>query len=170
MLLGTRVVSDLRGRLAILDPLPFKAVRMFQIDRVPHGRDRGNHAHRTCSQLIYCAAGRFAVEYIWSENGSIEFKRRELTAGQWTIANPLTWIKLSYFTQNAVCLVLADEPYSEPITNFDEFAQLIGIPPEQMPHDSILRSSSADSSDPTATGQSDSEGGGQRDLPERPTS
>src|SRR5664279_689228 len=63
-LLKLRVASDLRGSLSAIEfanDLPFAAKRFFTVYGVPTIDVRGEHAHRTCAQVLLAMAGSLSV-------------------------------------------------------------------------------------------------------------
>ena len=82
-------ITDERGALCVADfsdnTLPFEIKRAFWIYDVPHGKQRGEHAHRTCEELLIPIQGSFTAH--------------------------ITWCRFSNFTIDCVCLCLASENY-----------------------------------------------------------
>lgn len=112
-----KLVRDERGVLHVLNSLPFPAVRMFAIAKVPPGMKRGGHAHRTCQQVIYCVAGGCRLDLSTGRTGN----SHAMTPGYAVHVWPMTWIVLRDFTPDAVLVVLASEPYTRPISDEGEF-------------------------------------------------
>jgi hypothetical protein len=111
---------DLRGMLRAMD-LPFQAVRIFTISDVGPKTSRGGHAHRTCSQLLYSTSGHITGRIRGREwDLPTTFSERDLAI----LIPPLNWIDITEFSPDAVLVVLADEPYSLPITDFAELERL----------------------------------------------
>lgn len=119
---------DLRGDLTAIefdDSIPFRPARVFFVHRVPDARVRGEHAHRTCHQLLVAAAG--SVSVVLDTGG----RRREVRLDDPRYGlhvPPLTWATQYRFTADAVLLVLASEPYDadEYIRDYEEFVALVG--------------------------------------------
>jgi hypothetical protein len=118
-ILESQKVADERGLVHVWR-LPFAAVRAFEIRSVPVGARRGGHAHRTCDQVIGCSAGSFLLR-VTPQNRPM----RELlmVPGMKVLVPRLHWIELLDFSFDAVVDVLCSEPYSPPITDFNEFQQ-----------------------------------------------
>jgi hypothetical protein len=99
--------NDERGNLGVIDDrdIPFKIKRVFWITNVPANATRGNHAHRDCEQVIICLLGSFVatvdgqVYQMTNDSGHV-------------LAATGSYIQLSAFSPNAVCLVLCSEYYS----------------------------------------------------------
>src|ERR1041385_3119368 len=114
-----RFIGD-TGVLNVWD-LPWPCVREFEIRGVVNGATRGNHAHRTCDQIIRCSAGSF---FLTTQNGDDGIHGWDMGVGMAVLVPRMNWIVLSEFSPSAVATVLCSEPYSEPISNFDEFLKI----------------------------------------------
>ena len=120
--LEPKVFPSETGTLRVWD-LPWKAVREFDIGGVPYRATRGKHAHRTCDQIIRCVCGAPKL------NGAFVLTTFDGPIGtDWTMYSGdavlvprMHWIELSHFSPDAVATVLCSEPYTPPITDFDEF-------------------------------------------------
>jgi len=111
------LVPQERGQLLFFDPLPFKAVRQFFIHDILEEEERGHHAHRECQQIITCVAGGFQL--LLNTRGRADgFWMRPFMS---IFVPRMHWIVLKNFTPFAVASVLADQPYSPPITDPKEF-------------------------------------------------
>ncbi len=85
----------------------FDIRRVFAVS-ASQGDVRGNHAHRQCSQLLMCVAGKVLVT---CEDGS---KSAEyLLSGMNTalLIPPGIWAKQEYLTNDALLIVLCDRDY-----------------------------------------------------------
>ena len=115
--------ADARGILTSIESgldIPFAPKRVFFITDA--SGDRGNHAHRFTSQLIVSVAGSFNVDV--STGG--EFTKYEMTKRNRALfLPPMSWVRLHDFSNDAVCLVLADTSYAEAsyIRDWDEFVR-----------------------------------------------
>ena len=116
-------VDDLRGSLVsgeVEDHIPFLPRRFFTVMRVPSKDVRGAHAHRRCEQFLVCQSGSVAVVV---DDGRI---REEVILDDPQLGlyvPPMVWSVQYRYTQTAVLLVLASDPY-EPedyIRDYDEF-------------------------------------------------
>lgn len=114
MLVKLEAHEDERGRLTVVPPMPFAFRRAFWVDGFREGISRGGHAHRTCEQLIVALCGKVAVSL------ERELSRGHSTRNTWLLDRPdravyvapMTFVEY-YGTRDAVCLVLASEPYDE---------------------------------------------------------
>lgn len=98
---------DKRGSLGVIDDreLPFKIKRVFWITNVPAGATRGNHSHKDCQQAILCLSGSFIV--------TIDRKKRVMFSDSGMVLAPAgSYIQLSDFAPDTVCLVLCSEYYN----------------------------------------------------------
>lgn len=91
--------------------IPFKIKRIFYIFNVGINQTRGNHAHKKLTEAIFCLKGSFDVEITNSngEKASITLNK----PNQGLILQPMHWIEQSNFTQDSICLVLADDYYKK---------------------------------------------------------
>ena len=122
-------VDDERGSLTSIEAgpqVPFEIRRVFYLHNVRG--ERGGHAHRSTRQLLVPVAGRFCVELA---DGRTSAKYALNDPHRALLVPPLTWIRLSSFSPDAVCLVLADTRYGEVeyIRDWDEFVLLTGVEP-----------------------------------------
>jgi WxcM-like protein len=106
-------VHDPRGNLTFVEGgehLPFEIRRAYWIYGVPGGEKRGGHAYRELHEMIIALSGSFEVHL---DDGR---RRRThvLNRGYVGLYVPnMIWRELESFSTNAVCLILASEPYTE---------------------------------------------------------
>lgn len=107
------VIHDARGNLTFVEGerhLPFRFRRIFYLYDVPGGSTRAGHALKRCHQFLIAISGSFDVLL---DDGR-ERARYSLNRSHYGLhVTPLTWRELDNFSSNAVCLVLASEPYNE---------------------------------------------------------
>ena len=119
---------DNRGSLYVVNfsDLPFMPQRIFYIKDVPTFEDRGNHAHKSCHQILIALNGSVEVELI-NTDGSAYFNLSNPKLG--LHIPPLNWGIQKNFQEGTILLVLASEPYNknEYITQFEEFKELVKI-------------------------------------------
>lgn len=115
---------DLRGALAIYDPLPFTPVRAFVIHDTADETSRGHHAHRTCTQALCATHGTVDVMVTDGDNEARYYLNTPSTL---LVVPPGHWIDLMWFSPGASLLVLADQPYDESdyIRDFEQFATTV---------------------------------------------
>jgi WxcM-like, C-terminal len=106
-------VHDPRGNLTFVEGgehVPFDIRRAYWIYGVPGGEKRGGHAYRELDEVLIALSGSFDVHL---DDGS---RRRShvLNRGYVGLYVPsMIWRELEDFSTNAVCLILASEPYDE---------------------------------------------------------
>ena len=116
-------VIDLRGQLTFGEvdgQLPFAVDRFFLVYGVASQELRGEHAHRSCHQLIIATTGAVSV---LTDNGSelIEVRIDEPNIGVYL--PPMVWGVQFRHTADAVLMVLASDRYDadDYIRDYDEF-------------------------------------------------
>ena len=128
---GTRLIdfgrfADDRGLLIVGDHLPFGARRIFTVQGVPDGADRGIHAHRSCEQLLVCMQG--SVRAVVDDGvRAQEVLLDDPAVGLYMPA--LTWGTQRDYSDDALLLVLASDPYDvdDYIDDYAEFQKLAGV-------------------------------------------
>jgi dTDP-4-dehydrorhamnose 3,5-epimerase-like enzyme len=123
-----RTVSDERGSLCFLERksgLPFEIRRIFYIHGIRGGHSRGDHAHREQVQLLMPVSGAFTV-HAEATDGSAAFRLDSPSRG--LLVQPGTWLRLTDFSEGAVCLVLCSGEFdpAEYIRDRREFLEWIG--------------------------------------------
>jgi acetyltransferase-like isoleucine patch superfamily enzyme/dTDP-4-dehydrorhamnose 3,5-epimerase-like enzyme len=119
--------TDLRGSLAVgempADGVPFAPKRWFVVHDVPGREVRGEHAHRTCHQLLVCVHGSLRVAVDDGENRA-EVDLADPALGVYV--PPMVWASQFRYEPDAVLLVLASHPYdaNDYIRDYDEFLAL----------------------------------------------
>ncbi|MCL4157698.1 UNVERIFIED_CONTAM: hypothetical protein GTU68_051549, partial [Idotea baltica] len=116
-------IYDPRGSLTFIESvnhLPFEIERVYYLTDIPHGTDRGGHAHKALHQVLLAVSGSFDV--ILDDGLQKECHTLENSAHGLYLP-PMTWRDLRNFSENAACLVLASAPYDEAdyIREYDEF-------------------------------------------------
>ena len=127
--LSIRRYGDDRGYLTTIEntDIPFKIKRVYYLSDVTKGKDRAHHAHKKSSRVLSAIRGSVRVKLIDGLNNK---------TGEFVLNNPTravyfnrkVWCELSDFSDDAVVLALADEPYFEKeyIRNFDDYKQFVG--------------------------------------------
>lgn len=119
-------IQDARGDLTFVEGgnhVPFDIARVYYLYNVPTDAERGGHAHRRLRQVIFAMSGSFRVrlfdggrrEDVWLNNPTIGI-----------LVETLVWREIDRFSQGAVLMCLASEPYEaeEYIRDYDEFLRL----------------------------------------------
>lgn len=107
------VFADERGSLSVIQgntTIPFSIARVFYIYRVAQNAIRGGHAHYKTQQLVLSIAGSFVLELtdgVTTQTYSMNDPARAV------YIPPMIWDRLSNFSEDAICMVLASEPYDE---------------------------------------------------------
>lgn len=107
------VVSDPRGDLTFVEGsrhIPFEIRRVYYLYNVPVDSERGGHAHRNLEQVIFALSGSFRIKVDDGYKKS-EYVLRDPRRGLYI--NRLIWREMDMFSQGAVCMVLASQPYDE---------------------------------------------------------
>jgi UDP-2-acetamido-3-amino-2,3-dideoxy-glucuronate N-acetyltransferase len=115
--------NDLRGSLVsgeVNAQIPFEPRRFFSVMQVPSKDVRGAHAHRRCKQFLVCQCGSVAVVV---DDGRV---REEVVLDDPRLGlyvPPMVWAVQYRYTQDAILLVLASDPYqpADYIRDYDEF-------------------------------------------------
>lgn len=118
---------DRRGNLTVVEQMkdiPFNISRVYWVYDVPGGKNRGGHAHKHCRELLIAASGSFNVTL---DNG---YEKRTFFLNhpyQGLLINTNMWRTLDDFSSGALCLVIAEDPFSEEdyIRDYDDFIAFI---------------------------------------------
>lgn len=118
---------DRRGNLTVVEQMkdiPFNISRVYWVYDVPGGKNRGGHAHKHCRELLVAASGSFSVTL---DNG---LEKRTFLLNhpyQGLLINTNVWRTLDDFSSGALCLVIAEDPFSEEdyIRDYDDFMAFI---------------------------------------------
>ena len=106
-----RVVEDACGYLCVAEVgpvLPFLVRRSFLIYNVPSAELRGAHAHRRCHQFLMAVTGSVRVT---ADDGT---RRETFLLDRPNLGlhlPPMTWGIQDRYSDGAVLLVLASDPY-----------------------------------------------------------
>jgi dTDP-4-dehydrorhamnose 3,5-epimerase-like enzyme len=103
--------------------VPFKIERVFVVQGKGAATERGNHAHRTCSQLMVCIAGTVEVAL---DDGQTQCLTTLESSAKGLLVPPLVWSHQRYLGEGSLLMVLCDEPYSadEYIREYQDFLDL----------------------------------------------
>lgn len=128
-LINFRKIFDPRGNLTPVEQsedVPFTIRRAYWIYDVPGGAARGGHAYRTLEELFIALSGSFDLTV---DNGRGATMRQTLNRSYYGVYVPaMNWRRLENFSTNAVCLILASQPYDEGdyLRDYGEFCDLRG--------------------------------------------
>lgn len=116
-------LGDARGSLCVIEGgrnTNFLIARVYYIFGTQPGVARGFHAHRTLRQMAVCVRGSCAMML---DDGrakrTVMLDRPERTVE----IGAMIWHEMSDFSEDAVLMVLADQPYDEAdyIRDYDAF-------------------------------------------------
>jgi len=121
------LITDMRGSLSFAEygtSLPFLPQRYFLVFDVPGKDVRGEHAHRTCHQLLICVKGTCSVVVDDGKN------RAEILLDRPNLGlhiPPMVWGIQYKYSPDAVLMVLASKIYEaeDYIRNYDQFLEEI---------------------------------------------
>jgi acetyltransferase-like isoleucine patch superfamily enzyme len=118
-------VADVRGEMAFAEVgrgLPFVPARFFAVFNVPGDRARGERAYRAGRHLFACVGGACSLML---DDGTA---RREIRLDRPTVGvlvPPLVWVAHYRYTEGAVLLAFASDPWREEdqIRDYGEFLE-----------------------------------------------
>jgi len=110
------------GKLGVIEfnSLPFVPKRLYWLAEVPDASERGHHAHKKLSQMIYVIAG--SVELVIRKG--LEQQTLHLDpASPALILSPGLWREIRNFRLGSIVLVLCDDVYKEDdyIRNYSDY-------------------------------------------------
>ena len=107
-----KCVTDKRGKLYPIDfaDLPFKPKRLFLVYDVPKGEIRGDHAHYTTKQILYCIKGVIRVTLECPSGDALSY---DLHQGDSIFVNKMIWDSQTFLTGNDVLMVIASSDYNK---------------------------------------------------------
>ena len=122
-LIDLPVISDPRGDLTFIEGnrhVPFNIRRVYYLYNVPVDAERGGHAHKELEQVVFALSGSFRLSVDDGKQKS-EFWLRNPRQG--ILIRSMVWREMDRFSQGAVCMVLASQPYDEAdyYRSYDEF-------------------------------------------------
>lgn len=90
--------------------IPFEVKEILLIYNVPIGKVRGQHAHRSTSQILILVHGKVQVK---ATNRFGELNKTLEKPGDWISLPPLTWGEQIFLTNDAILQVLCSEEYQK---------------------------------------------------------
>lgn len=128
-LIDLPVISDPRGDLTFVEGMrhvPFDIRRVYFLYNVPVDSERGGHAHRELEQVVFALSGSFRLK-IDDGHEKSEYWLRDPRKGLYI--NRLIWREMDRFSQGAVCMVLASQPYdaADYYRDYDEFLHAASV-------------------------------------------
>ena len=124
-------IVDRRGNLTFEEGhrhVPFEIQRAYWIYDVPGGQVRGGHAYRELEEFFIALSGSFDV-VLDTGDQTTNFNLHRSYVGLYVPSG--VWRHLERFSTNAVCLILASQPYDESdyIRDYDDFRAIAGGSP-----------------------------------------
>ena len=134
-LINFKTSEDLRGSLTAVETgscVPFEIARIFYMYNVPPGVDRGGHAHKFTKQVLIAVHG--SIDIMCSD-GTHDRLIELNSPSQGFLLPEMTWTRLLNFSENAVCLVLADTKYTmaHSIRDWVEYLDYLDLKPRKEP-------------------------------------
>ena len=121
-------IRDERGNLAVIqgDLIPFEIKRVFFIYEVPQDKQRGGHAHREQTTILFALNGCFEVVL---DDG---LQKRTVVLNDPTkglVLQPGIWSVLQNFQAGTVCLSINSGVYEESdyIRDYDLFLEQVAL-------------------------------------------
>jgi len=107
-LIETKNIYDPRGRIEIMEQLPFRPKRVFVLSLFDPIMSRGDHALRECEQLFFLTSGiaRFEIEYSPTDIEQVIFDDLNLAL----YIPPLAW-RTVYGGKDTTIVCLASHEY-----------------------------------------------------------
>ena len=101
--------TDDRGNLTVAEvskEVPFEPKRIYVLDQVPAGKERGNHGHKNLEQVIVVFNGSVTLTV---DDGAICEHITLNSAKQALYIPKMSWRTLKHFTPGSVCMVIASD-------------------------------------------------------------
>ena len=123
-------IEDLRGDLIAREVgagLPFAPKRCFMVMDVRSREVRGEHAHRECEQLLVCTKGSMACVV----DDGVHLQEVLLDTSEVGLyVPPMVWSTQYKYTEDAILLVFASDPYDpdDYIRDYDAFLAEVRSP------------------------------------------
>ncbi len=111
------------GNISVIEnnkSIPFEIKRVYFLYDIPAGKQRGNHAHIECHQVLIATSGSFQVLL---DDGKAKKKVILNKPNLGLHIPPGIWASETNFTKGSVCLVLASHKFEEKdyIRNYTDF-------------------------------------------------
>jgi len=116
------VIEDSRGNLAFIQEgiVPYAFKRVYYLFDVPSGAERGGHAHIEQNEVLIALSGSFDVML---DDGNQKQRYTLNRPGKGLHITTGIWRELENFSSGAICLVIAEDVFSEAdyIREYDDF-------------------------------------------------
>ena len=102
--------------------VPFEVKRVFVVNGYK-GEVRGNHAHRSCKQLLVCVSGHLRIR---TEDLDGTESLVIIGSGHSYFLDTYTWAEITYLDSDTMLLALCSEAYdkNEYIYDYAEFEKM----------------------------------------------
>lgn len=116
--------ADHRGFLTVIEKTPFDIKRVYYIYGVAEGKTRGGHAHKETERYMVAVSGKFKVIMENKLGNKVDFIMNDPKNG--IFIPKMTYLELSDFSENAICLVLASKEHDESdcIRSYEDFVNI----------------------------------------------
>jgi len=120
-------IADPRGNLSFIEPgrpVPFVIKRTYWIYDVPGGENRGGHAYKTLQEFFVALSGSFDVVLDDGKDRKVVLLNRSYFG---LYVPNMIWRHLENFSTNAVCMILASQPYNalDYLRDYSEFIRVV---------------------------------------------
>lgn len=118
-------ISDKRGNLFYTqdrEQIPFEIKRIFWINDIPSGQERGGHAHKDLLQFVIAINGSFDLIL---DDGNSKNQTHLNSPNEGVLILPGIWGELKNFSSDSVCMVFCSEIFEEAdyIRDYQEFLE-----------------------------------------------
>lgn len=108
-LIHLKTFTDARGSLSVIEnEVGFPIRRIFYLHHITSGESRARHRHKTTKQALIAVNGSCKL---YCNDGRTEQTLVLDDPALCFLAEPEDWLELYDFSENAVLLVLASEPF-----------------------------------------------------------
>lgn len=107
-----KIFNNSKGELLAIEYKNFKYFkirRSFFINFKSKNTIRGKHAHKKCSQFLFCTSGKIKIKSIDAKGNKKNFILSNMKIG--LLIKPLVWLELVSLKKNSTLVCLADYNY-----------------------------------------------------------
>lgn len=120
-------IHDPRGDLTFVEGgnhIPFPIARVYYLYNVPVDAERGGHAHKNLEQIVFALSGSFRMTV---DDGQTRTEHWLRDPRRGLHISRMIWREMDAFSQGAVCMVLASQPYDEAdyFRDYNEFLAVL---------------------------------------------
>ena len=125
-LIQIKKIINKNGLISVIETnsktCPFDIKRIFNV-YASKGDIRGDHAHKTCIQMLICTSGKVEINCIDGNKKSTFVLDNPFKA---LLLKPMVWAKQKYLANKSILTVICDQMYDEKdyIRNFEEYITL----------------------------------------------